>query len=101
MAHIKCRFEKPVCALGAYVLEFPCEGDDLCEHYVASIPDMIGSRCNNCFAKKREFEKTVKKYEYECDENDIGWLFIGNRQIDLGNIEYLEIDGRILINEEK
>jgi hypothetical protein len=52
-------------------------------------------KCEYAYHAKREFEKTVKSYELdECE------LKMGGKVIEVDSIDYLEIDGRVIHDEE-
>ena len=107
MARIKCRYTKPRCALGN---NKECGGDCFetwggCESYRAPGKHwrdertiVIDDRCENVYFARIEFEKNYKEYEYDGSDG----LSLGRRGyfIPIDDIKYLEIDDRILINEE-
>ena len=97
---IKCRYTAKACAYGkkAYsdCFEFAEYMD--CTRQEYSDPELYGKqgRCLNAYRAVREVEKTVKNYELdECK------LKIGRKVIDVDDIENLEIDGRIIYDEEE
>lgn len=71
-----------------------------CEHacketeFIKPQSEVVNPPCCYCDTDYREFEKTVKRY----DLSD-GSLTIGRRVIDTDNVDYLEIDGRVIIDE--
>lgn len=88
---IKCRYTADVCEYG----EEACPSCFEMAEYVDCGVKTNG-KCEYAYHAKREFEKTVKSYELdECE------LKIGRKIIDTDDIEYLEIDGRVIYNEEK
>ena len=112
MTHIKCRYSIPYCMYhGRYSAErvyhdefWDCDSNLQCEHSKYTKPDEIPThngyelanpRCVFCKYRSGEFEKSVKRYEY-CD----GTLKIGNDIYYEHDIDYLEIDGRLLVGEE-
>ena len=76
------------------------DAETWCEHAAAEtelIPrrsNAINPPCVWGGTDYREFEKSVKSYELSD-----GFLTIGRRKIDTDAIDYLEIDGRVVINE--
>ena len=107
MAHIKCRYTKPMCTLGntaEWDDRWWCDDNSLCCDYqkpekpvVINGHILANPKCIYSFEHHAEFEKNYK--EYELDEDG---LSLGRRGDFMPKtiIEYLEIDGRILINEE-
>ena len=107
MAHIKCRYTIPYCD---YDLHVALHHDDywFCDDHddarcvgeytrpSSAMDNVINPRCKYCNYYPGEFEKTVKQYVYTTD----GDLRIGNKRFNQSEIEYLEIDGRILVDEE-
>ena len=107
MARIKCRYTKLRCALGN---NKECGGDCFetwggCQsyrapgkHWLDERTVVIDDQCENVYSARIEFEKNYKEYEYDAS---VG-LFLGRRRnfISIDDIEYLEINDRILINEE-
>ena len=118
MARIKCRYTKPRCALGN---NKECGGDCFetwggCQSYrapgrywkddetlivnygrKAEHVLVIDDTCEHVYTAHLEFEKNYKEYEFDEDG-----LSLGRRGdfIPADDIEYLEIDDRVLINEE-
>lgn len=104
MAHIKCRYTVPYCEAQGKELErcynWMCDNAAECE-CGAYMPDdadvkrgIANPFCAHLKHNYAEFEKTVKAYEYdEC------FLSIRGLLLDVDFIEYLEIDGRVLIKE--
>lgn len=106
MAHIKCRYTLPFCTnfndIRVRHSDFWfCDAiSDECPHQKLyerpkNADPMIGNiQCVYCKYKSGEFEKTVKKYEYfDGDLTVAGDTFCANE------IDYLEIDGRILVEQ--
>lgn len=104
MAHIKCRYEDVYCGVNEWDTrgnlcspkkDFPKCCDDW-DYDVWNIPI-----CEHAFLGEREFEKTVKQYEYSEQTGfnmNYPSLTIGKKEY--YRISYLEIDGRVLIGEE-
>lgn len=108
MAHIKCRYTLPFCT----------EFDDIrvihndywsCDEWGEECPDgreyerpenadpmLVNPQCVHCKHKSGEFERTVKKYEYFD-----GVLTVAGDTFHANEIDYLEIDGRVLIEHGK
>lgn len=107
MARIKCRYMKFMCSYDHTVKEgeeYDCGELSCCSDYLE--PEriiandgrlLIEDTCSHSYTIDVEFEKSYKEYEY----NELG-LFLGRRRrlVPYDNIEYLEIDDRILVNEE-
>lgn len=108
MAHIKCRYFKwrcnyiyamdigRICKCPEYGDE--CYNDAFEDRWWDSNKEMhiISNVCRHAIKDPCEFEAEYKKYEYED-----GVLHVPHRNIDADRIEYLEIDGRIVIGENK
>ena len=103
MTRIKCRYSIPYCSYHGkhervYHNEYWwCDTDEQCIDGVYTPPpdsNVINPTCTWCGHYVGEFEKTVKRYEFEN-----GDLKVGGSIYYLNEIEYLEIDGRILIGE--
>lgn len=95
---IKCRYGVSVCRLD---VKRRYEDGDKCYckkrttlRYVRKYPNVANPSCDFAGVDWREFEKTVKSYEW-----GEGWLRLRGKEIYAGDISYLEIDGRILIDE--
>lgn len=109
MTTIKCRYKEKICT-------HPCSGidkvewDDMwfcddsqgCEYYTRpkdAPKNLANPMCEYVDFEKHEFARQVKEYEYTEDDE----LFIpkwrGNRNlfIDGTDINYLSIDGRVLV----
>ena len=111
MAHIKCRYRKPICTYSGAEYMNPNDGLDCndkysgCQHYCEPVDffngicvkdDTDDSVCVHYSVEYNEFEKNYKEYVF-----DGSGLSLGRRGfIPHVYIDYLEIDGRILINEE-
>lgn len=107
MTRIKCRYSIPYC-------EFPgehtrlyhseywfCDDNVFCEigHYTRPTDEelkVVNPTCIYCKYYEGEFEKEVKSYEYDED----GDLTIGRKKYYDFDIDYLEIDGRVLKGAE-
>lgn len=107
MAKIKCRYSIPYCD-NALNFQDNYDGDDElhfnkfwqcdafagCEYYERpENTKSINPSCKYCKFREGEFEKIVQNYEYydgtlTIDEDD--------REYTLYEIDYLEIDGRVL-----
>ena len=117
MAHIKCRYTFPYCTswgIGGEVkvthgATWSCDSDDRCpegRRYTrpqgakdkerVNWYDCVNPVCVYCTYKSGEFEKNVKQYEYFD-----GRLKVGNKVFEENEIDFLEIDGRVLIDEEE
>lgn len=108
MAHIKCRYTKLMCSYEHAVEmgdEYECERWSCCDDYQKPerrVSDdgyiLAEDACSHSYTIDIEFEKAYKEYEYDASDG----LSLGRRKrfIPSGNIEYLEIDGRVLIEEE-
>ena len=103
MAHIKCKCYQPYCTLshedvkhGAY---WACDNDGCCELYTK--PDVVKGKpisdaCVYSASRYIEFEKDYKNYQFE--ESNYGYfltLSLGKKVYT--GIEYLEIDGEVLV----
>ena len=118
MARIKCRYTKPRCALGNNKECCDrCFEEGVCENYnapgrywkddetliinyghKAEHVLVIDDTCEHVYTAHLEFEKNYKEYEYDGSAG----LSLGRRRdfIPVDDIEYLEVDDRILVNEE-
>lgn len=105
MAQIKCHCKIPYC----YYTDYPrrlqhddywwCDTEDFCPFGGYKEPDdatVVNPTCFYCVHHNEEFEKTVKNYTYNDEE-----LKIGRKTYHVDEIVYLEIDGRVLIDEEQ
>lgn len=108
MAHIKCRYTLPFCTefdnirLSHSSFWFCDEISDECpdgrryKRPENADPIMVNPQCVYCKYKSGEFEKTVKKYEYYD-----GVLTVEGDTFDTNEIDYLEIDGRVLVEPKE
>ena len=111
MAHIKCRYTLPFCT--EFIDHIRVNHSDywFCDEISDECPDgrrykrpenadpiLVNPQCVHCKYKSGEFEKTVKKYEYFD-----GVLTVAGDTFVAAEIDYLEIDGRVLVGprEEK
>ena len=104
MAIIKCRFSVPYCEYHQrhepieHDEYWWCDDNEYCPvgEYTRSSTDysFINPVCKYCKEEYGEFEKTVKSYEFNGD------LKIGKKTYNRYDIEYLEIDGRVLVGGE-
>lgn len=112
MSEIKCIYKLPYCthwnseyrSYREFINDiWYCDSDDGCpgydrppkaeyKGYKISNPQCIYAKWKNC-----EFSKSVKKYSFD----ELDGLKIGKMLIDSDYISYLEIDGRIIINDLK
>lgn len=102
MAIIKCEYTESYCKID--------KSEILSESVkVKACNDHWRGGCDDCeywqFLTKK-FEKSCKQYELCIDsEKDCfgciqGFLRIGRKEIDLSDVDFLEIDGKVYINEE-
>lgn len=103
MAHIKCRYTTYHCPYGEVYGNCFDKFDSDCDHFISDPKSkVINPKCEHILVSNMEFEKTVRTYEVEIsrayDKN--GYLEIGRTVIDESDIDYLEIDGRVLIDKE-
>lgn len=100
---IKCRYSIPYCSYHNQHTRLIhselwwCDDNSECFEGVYTRPadaKVVNPQCVYCGHDIGEFEKTVKRYEFENGE-----LYVAGRNYHLNEIEYLEIDGRILIDE--
>lgn len=111
MANIKCRYYTYWCnrydvdgRLNGVSNEFCFTGDEewssgYCNAYLRC----SGTNCKCEFLREQyhEFEKNVKSYELDAeDANEYSRLRFRGACICVNDIEYLEIDGRILIGAD-
>ncbi len=112
MTHIKCRYRIPMCCkpggeIGKSIQwneYWSCDSkDDCCDYAKPKEPVVINGsilinpQCRYSHVEYVEFEKNYKEYEYDASDG----LSLGRRKrfIPSESIEYLEIDGRVLIEE--
>lgn len=104
MAHIKCRYSIPYCEYHNRHVKLEhdeywwCDSDACCD--IGKYTGDINSNCVNptCLYldyEYGEFERTVRRYSYENERVTVGVI-----PFRADDIEYLEIDGRVLIDEE-
>ena len=105
MTNIKCRYSFPECTrddceIPGFDDYWACDSSDECSAYTK--PDdvekingveIINPRCIYCVVRHGEFEKNVKNYDYFD-----GDLKVAGKTYEHRDIDYLEIDGRILVN---
>lgn len=111
MAHIKCRYSIPYCTIWGCCdytrLEWDdrnhCFDKDECwcdggvSHYERprnADPNNLFPLCDHVQYQNGEFEKTVRRYEYTPES---GLYFSEKEYYNASDIDYLEIDGRILV----
>ena len=103
MAHIKCRYYGYICGCGVYGYsghrcEYPADGNG-CEYFKDHWFDegknmwAISEVCAHACRSHNEFEGDYRKYEVDDFE-----LHIPRRYIDMDRIEYLEVDGRVIVD---
>lgn len=102
MAHIKCRYYEYRCGVGDYGYihkrcEYPQQNDEckyFKDHWFDEEKQMwaICEICVNAYRSYTEFENNYKRYEVDDFE-----LWIPRRHIKMDCIEYLEIDGRVIV----
>lgn len=104
MAHIKCRYGEIRCGYGSYELmgclcKDPQTGG-ACERFEDKWSEgertIISDFCRFAEKTTAEFEGDYKKYHY-----DYYGITVGRKSIDAEDIEYLEIDGRVLVDESE
>lgn len=111
MARIKCRYKKHRCPYGDIDLSCWDKTESECPYFVSDseemgkYPCLLNPRCGHILTHDREFEKSCKSYEFEHGHDygiwREGYLQIGRMFIDESDINYLEIDGRILIGGDQ
>lgn len=109
MAKIKCRYSIPYCDNALRFQDDDYDHDDElhfdefvwcdpfggCEYYQRpedADEELFNPLCKYCKFREGEFEKTVKNYKYYD-----GTLTIAGREYTSYEIDYLEIDGRVLV----
>ena len=108
MTEVKCRYAVPYCTFyGKYDHRrvyhsetWFCDDDTECDIGRYTRPNdapehLACPTCVYCSYEYGEFAKYVKNYSYGSEGLTIGRVFY-----ELGEIEYLEIDGRVLIGGE-
>lgn len=115
MATIKCKYSKPYCSLipvsrkaerdGSVLWSnyFYCDSKECCADYIPdpTIKNVANPKCCFCHARKGQFEKTVKNYEYEVDGYWLGGLKVAGVTYPSYTLLYLEIDGEVLVEEDE
>lgn len=116
MAIIKCEYTKSYCNYyGCYDQKevfhnrnWWCDSNDECPYHGYTKPfknneNLVNPTCHFCSDKLIRFEKSYKQFELHMMPNRFfneGYLKIGKTEIDLYNVNFLEIDGKVYINEE-
>ena len=101
MARIKCRYNNPYCLLDRETVmlrNFDCDTTFYCAGYERpenAPPNLVNPTCKYFDMRHGEFEENTAYYSYED-----GMLKTRKRRLYDDDIEYLEIDGRVLIDEE-
>ena len=104
MAHIKCRYFEWRCnhphrMTASEVCHFPEYGDG-CEGFIDGFRQedtfVIFSVCRHAARSYTQFEGDYKRYEWD----DYAGLRISRRWVNPENIEFLEIDGNVLVGGE-
>lgn len=107
MAHIKCRYTIPYCTYDFIKKRVHHDESWFCDSYDSECigqyerpadasNNFVNPTCKHCVYVNGEFEKNCKSYSYED-----GWLEMRGASYADHEIEYLEIDGRVLINREE
>ena len=99
MTTIKCRYKIPYCScdkwMGGYE-KVDIDTNGFCDSFTSNCQIdaeyILFDDCEYSWWGTGEFEKTVKCYEYD----DEGVLTVGRKKYMDCQIDYLEIDGRIL-----
>ena len=101
MAYIRCRYNTPYCEINRKRIhhneDWWCDSNDECESCQYTKPEnatAINPTCIYCKWVGGWFEKVVRSFDYTD-----GCLTIGKTEYRELEIKYLEIDGRVLINE--
>lgn len=96
MAHIKCRYTIPYCNYRKERVYHDegwwCDEDMNCKYTRPENSKYVNPQCVYCEYKTGEFEKSVKRYAYEN-----GCLTLTGETY--SEIDYLEIDGRVLVDK--
>lgn len=101
MTHIKCKYKEIYCGDVIHKMNrraVLCDPSECGEGYESEWVWVAGESvglCKCAYPDTIEFEKTVRGYEFNKAENT---LKIGTRLYQF--IEYLEIDGRVLVGGE-
>lgn len=111
MARIKCRYSIAYCnnALRCPAEDMVddevrhdefwwCDSSDCCSYYKRpeDAGNLLNPTCVCCKFRDGEFEKTVRSYEYYD-----GYLTVAGREYTPFEINYLEIDGRVLVDDKE
>ena len=105
MTNIKCRWSKPYCSYHNQHTRLKhseywwCDDNSQCFEGKYCKPHdakVINPQCVYCGYDTGEFEKTVKRYEYA----DGNLTIVGKTYLE-SEIDYLEIDGRILVEPQE
>ena len=103
MTKIKCRYWICLCCNVPVAAErcpyWPDQEE--CKEYKSVVKKhdkdgnlLLSDQCEDAVMVRGEFEKNASSYELDEDE-----LIMKGRKIDVDDIEYLEIDGRVIIDE--
>lgn len=108
MAHIKCRYFEWRCnhphrMTANTICHFPEDGDG-CREFIGGLRQegaenafVIFNVCRHAARSYTQFEGDYKRYEYD----DYAGLRISRRWVNPENIEFLEIDGKVLVGDEQ
>lgn len=107
VAHIKCRYSISKCDnvmsnMFCDEINYDSGCFDKFDHHECGYFDddpedkAVNNRCKHIKWLNCEFEKTVRHYEYSEEYETFS---IKGTAIDTNNIDYLEIDGRVLIGD--
>ena len=105
MAHIKCRYFEWLCnnpnrMTASIICRFPEDGDG-CRDFIGGLRQedvfVVYSVCRHALKSYTQFEGDYKRYEYD----DYAGLRISRRWVNQENIEFLEIDGKVLVGDEQ
>lgn len=108
MARIKCRYSIAYCNNALWCQDkyddevkhdefWFCDSSNNCDYYKKpENAKVINPTCIYCKFRHGEFEKTVKTYEYYD-----GTLTVAGREYTSFEIDYLEIDGRVLVDDKE
>lgn len=101
MTTIKCRYSIPYCSYHGRHQKLShseywwCDDNSECfigEYLPPQDAEVVNPQCIYCGYDVGEFEKTVKRYEYIN-----GSLTVAGKTYFQNEIDYLEIDGRVLV----
>ena len=109
MSKVFCRYRKYYCNSGfkngltLNNLEGETNICDNCGKYLPNddryCTDSPQERCLRAFGVKNQFERELKAYELDTHE-EYGYFKSRGIYLDIRNIDYLEIDGQVIINYE-